>query len=74
MAEDRSDKFLFEADEVVYLSSCVSCVHKILGASTCAAFPDGIPDEILEGKHAHKSAYRGDNGIQYEAIKDRPHV
>ena len=32
----------------------------------CAAFPNGIPDEIAYGTNKHVKPYPGDNGIQYE--------
>jgi hypothetical protein len=34
----------------------------------CSAFPDGIPDEILTGKHDHTKPYKGDKGILFEAV------
>jgi len=36
------------------------------GNYTCAAFPDGIPDEISLGNNPHLEPFPGDNGIQYE--------
>lgn len=33
-------------------SACDSCVHRT-GRTTCAAFPDGIPDEILVWAGTH---------------------
>jgi len=32
----------------------------------CAAFPDGIPNEIAYGKNKHAKPFPGDHGIQYE--------
>jgi hypothetical protein len=32
----------------------------------CAAFPDGIPREVLSGKNDHREPIDGDNGIQFE--------
>jgi hypothetical protein len=32
----------------------------------CAAFPDGIPDEIAYGENDHTAPYPGDGGIQFE--------
>lgn len=36
------------------------------GPVICAAFPAGIPDEILDGKRGHRTPYPGDGGTQYE--------
>lgn len=32
----------------------------------CAAFPEGIPDEIIEEGLPHTEPYPGDNGIKFE--------
>ena len=32
----------------------------------CAAFPDGIPDEITYGSNLHLKPVDGDHGLQYE--------
>ena len=37
----------------------------------CAAFPGGIPSEILEARHDHRKPFPGDHGIRFEA-KDKP--
>jgi len=34
----------------------------------CAAFPDGIPNEIAYGDNLHMESYPGDNGIQYQKV------
>ena len=49
---------------------CVDCAHFERGEDgiglTCAAFPEGIPDEILFGDHDHHQPFDGDHGIQFE--------
>ena len=53
---------------------CVGCAHFNIEETsedgiglTCAAFPNGIPDEILFGDNDHQDPFPGDHGIQYEA-------
>ena len=44
---------------------CLFCKH--LGEGTrCAAFPGGIPDEILFGEVEHDAPFPGDHGIRFE--------
>ncbi len=49
---------------------CFKCKHldkeqqETWGCS-CAAFPDGISDEIFAEKVEHIAPYEGDHGIQY---------
>ena len=38
---------------------------------TCAAFPDGIPDEIFFEGVSHKKSYPGDTGVKFEP-KEEP--
>lgn len=47
---------------------CPSCKHVFMDGAppTCAAFPDGIPDEILSEQVIHRTPYPGDSGIRYE--------
>jgi hypothetical protein len=35
-------------------------------AFTCAAFPDGIPQDIAEGAFDHANPHAGDHGIRFE--------
>lgn len=32
----------------------------------CAAFPGGIPGEIVTGKNMHTAPYPGDHGVRFE--------
>ena len=36
----------------------------------CAAFPQGIPEEIAYGNNPHTKPYPGDHGIQYEKAEE----
>lgn len=45
---------------------CNECVHLFAGKTACAAFPDGIPKEILLNRHDHREAYPGDKGVRFE--------
>lgn len=39
---------------------------------TCRAYPEGIPQEIINNLVDHRKPYKGDHGIQYEGVKDFP--
>lgn len=47
---------------------CIGCKHFHREGFTCDAFPNGIPDDILESRLDHRKPYPGDNGIQYEPV------
>lgn len=47
---------------------CATCVHFYQRAETtsCAAFPEWIPVDIIMGRANHAEPYPGDGGVQYE--------
>ena len=47
---------------------CYKCKH-YEGANKCKAF-DEIPNKITQGKYDHTKPFKGDNGIQFEPIKE----
>jgi hypothetical protein len=57
---------------MILRSQCVNCKHKINAQGeryprgTCAAFPHGIPKEIVFSQFDHRYRYPGDNGIGWE--------
>lgn len=54
---------------------CLSCTHWVSPldrdgddeTQTCAAYPDGIPDDIWWNKTDHRQPAKGDHGIQWES-------
>lgn len=56
--------------------TCKHFLHGIQDASggfveICAAFPEGIPEEIAQGRHKHREPFPGDSGIQYRYARPR---
>jgi hypothetical protein len=47
---------------------CLWCKHLKPGLN-CDAFPERIPDAIIDGLDSHVAAYPGDHGIRFE-LKD----
>ena len=48
---------------------CIEC-ERYRKDGRCKAFPDGIPEEIITGQFDHTKPHKGDNGIQFEPIKE----
>lgn len=46
---------------------CALCIHYNVQERRCAAFPDGIPREIYDGRIDHRRSYEGDNGLRFQA-------
>ena len=53
-------------------SQCLNCHHFRTGYS-CAAFPEGIAEEVLLNQKDHRQPLPGDNGIQFEAREGTTH-
>jgi hypothetical protein len=54
---------------MIVLPKCVFCSHSHLPESaTCTAFPDGIPDAILQEGYDHSKPYPGDHGILFDPV------
>jgi hypothetical protein len=49
---------------------CFKCKHYKRFKVGCAAFPDGIPDEIVSGENEHKEPLEGQgNNLVFEEAK-----
>ena len=59
-----SDKFTW-SDGDLQVSQCAECRHKFRDKAGCEAFPDGIPETILNNEVDHRQPIPGDNGIQF---------
>lgn len=50
---------------------CDACLHRhpirLDEPWTCDAFPDGIPEAIIDDEVDHRQPIAGDHGIQFEA-------
>jgi hypothetical protein len=47
------------------LGQCYDCRHSEIGTNRCAAFPDGIPLELVSDEVSHRQPYPGDHGILF---------
>lgn len=56
------------------VSQCASCKHLsswlMGGDTTCAAYPEGIPDELWDNDVDHRQAADGDSGVQWASNGD----
>lgn len=54
---------------------CLTCTRRQdtgteNGQTRCAAYPDGIPWQILDGRIDHRQPYEGDGGLRYAPMPD----
>lgn len=60
-----------ELAEILYSPVCNLCKYFSVegsvnsGTPVCAAFPEGIPEEIWRGDNNHTKPYPGDHGIKF---------
>ena len=61
-----------------FLPQCFRCRHLRVGDPqaenryTCAAFPEGIPQEIITNRFDHRQPYPGDNEVRWSS-NGKPH-
>ena len=53
----------------MYRSPCATCRHYDSEHYSCQAFPDGIPDSILEGNSQHNTVIPGQKGNKSYSAK-----
>jgi hypothetical protein len=51
---------------------CLWCKHFdfAYGGMRCKAFPERIPEDVIEGIVEHREPTEGDHGYQFERIED----
>ena len=66
-----SDSFTIDDDHEFMSPVCGYRKHADRrGEQRCAAFPEGVADEIWEGENDHTAPFPDDNGIQFEFADD----
>ena len=56
-------------DELLKLwarGGCANCRHFDPGKVACAAFPQGIPADLIMGEGQHVDPVEGDRGVRFE--------
>ena len=61
------ERFVGNVEDLIW-ASCVSCRRKKRGP-VCEAYPEGIPEVILNGSIDHKTPYPGDQGLTYLPVR-----
>ena len=54
---------------MVIVHQCAFCKHYKGNKGVtclCTAFPEGVPEEIINNKFDHRHSYPGDHGIRWE--------
>lgn len=61
---DRKDRMIWDEGDT-NISQCASCINWA-GDGICLAFPNGVPEVILDNEHDHTKPFPGDHGILFE--------
>ena len=52
------------------ISQCVFCKHCAVNKVACSAFPQGIPNSIIQNLHDHREPFPGDGAMRFEKRPD----
>lgn len=58
-----------------FIAQCSLCRHldrTDRGRTVCVAFPEGIPEAILDNRVDHRRGYPGDRGVRFARASDAP--
>lgn len=66
-----TSRFIYDEENPVPVAPCLTCRRRYGRSTTCQAFREGIPTEILLGENDHRNPYPGDNGLTYLPKKER---
>ena len=73
--EDKESQVIIDDRHEIlglYTSQCANCKHFEEWDYFCAAYPNGIPDNLLSGKEKHNKKRTDQEGnITYKAISNR---
>ena len=56
---------IVEEGMTFYSPICNRCAH-YYGRARCKAFPERIPNDIIDGKADHHEPYPGDRGVRFK--------
>lgn len=66
-----TNRFISTDENDINFTQCVECRHYHDNSEnfSCKAFPNGIPEDILNGDFDHREEYPHDNGIRFEPME-----
>ena len=65
IGRDRNDKYVAPSSGTLF-SQCMLCTRLDQPGAVCEAFPNGIPNAILENRLDHRKRIAGDQGVTFQ--------